>query len=459
MRRSLTQGDVFTILLRFSLPFLLTNLLQALYGACDLLIVGRFADAAGVAAVATGGQVMQTITGLAIGLTTGGTVVVAQKFGGGHRRETSDAAATVLLVFTALSLAMTLIALSMTGPICFVMRVPPEAIGYAREYLAICALGIVPIVGYNALSGILRGLGDSQTPFLFMIAACAANIFGDLFLVGKLKMGAKGAAIATVTAQGTCLLLMIVFLIYKGMASCFCQSRPRFKCLAAKSILNVGLPIALQEALVNVSFLIITAILNAMGLAASAAVGVTEKLIVFSMLPTTAFAAAVAAMTAQNQGAGMMERARECLRTGIFLSLLFGAACFLCAQVNAPGLIALFCPDPAVIRAGTGYLRAYSFDCVAVCFVFCINAYLSGSGHALFPLVHSVAATCLVRLPLSWLLSRAPDASMVKIGCAAPAATLLSLALCFIYLRRLDRKAVLCRHSLKLGVFSGNQIV
>lgn len=458
MEKSLTQGDVFTTLLRFSLPFLLTNLLQALYGACDLLIVGRFADAAGVSAVATGGQVMQTVTGLAVGLTTGGTVVVAQKFGSGHRRETFDTAATVLLVFAALSLAMTFATLSLTGPICDVMHAPAEALEATHDYLTVCSLGIVFIVGYNAVSGILRGLGDSKTPFLFIISACAANIAGDLFLVGKLGLGAKGAAMATVAAQAACLILMVVHLAIRGTLLRFCRVRPCFRCVTAKTILGVGLPIALQEGLVNVSFLVITAILNSMGLAASAAVGVTEKLIVFSMLPVTAFAAAVAAMTAQNQGAGFPQRGRECLRTGIFLSLLFGVACFLSAQVNAQGLIALFCRDPAVLQAGIGYLRAYSIDCVVVCFVFCMNAYLSGSGHALFPLLHSVAATCLLRLPLSWLLSRSPNASMIAVGCAAPAASLLSLLLCLLYLHRLDHAPMVHHGRHKKKGFSGGVV-
>lgn len=438
--QSLTQGDVFTTLLRFSIPFLLSNILQACYGASDLFMVGRFADSVGVSAVATGGQVMQTITGLAIGLTTGGTVVIGQHFGARKHREVANTVATVIVVFGLFSLLMTAGTILLIGPICAAMQVPPEALAVTKEYLFICATGILFIVGYNAVGSVLRGLGDSRTPLLFMVIACVINVSTDLLFVGVCRMGAPGAAISTVIAQAASLVLAVIYLVYKGHVRRYRRQAPIFRLYSARDILGVGLPIALQEGLINVSFLIITAIINGMGLVASAAVGVVEKLIVFSMLPTTAFASAVAAMTAQNIGAGLPERARRGLNTGIGLSLLFGLACFLCAQVNAPGLVGLFTTDPAVIGEGALYLRSYSLDCVLVCFVFCMNAYCSGGSHAIFPLVHSLIATFAVRIPLSWLLSRPPAPSMFAIGFAAPAATFLSLLLCEGYLGRLKRR-------------------
>lgn len=429
-KQSLTEGDVFLTLLNFSLPFLGSNLLQALYGASDLFMVGRFSDSAGVSAVATGGQVMQTLTGLAIGLTAGGTVIIAKHFGARRRGDLANAVAASLWVFGGLSLAMTAATLVLIGPVCAFMQVPAQALHVTREYLAICAFGIVFIVGFNAASGILRGLGDSRTPLFFMIAACFINVSTDVLFVGVLRQGAAGAAVSTVIAQAASLLLAFLYLVKKGYLRHYRRSRPVFHIGAARDILGVGIPVAMQDGLVNVSFLIITAIINGMGIVASAAVGVVEKLIVFSMLPTTAFASAVAAMVAQNQGAGRKKRARECLNTGIGLSLLFGVACFFCAQLNARGLVSIFTKDPAVIRTGAQYLRAYSMDCIIVCFVFCMNTYFSASGQALFPLVHSMAATFLVRIPLSWFLSRPAHGSMFAIGLAAPAASLVSLLLC-----------------------------
>lgn len=438
MRQSvnLTEGDVFLTLFHFSMPFLFTNLLQACYGASDLFMVGRFADSTAVCAVAVGSQVMQTITGLAVGLTAGGTVLVAQHFGARNKRGVAGAVAAMLVVFGALALLMTAGAVLFVDPICRAMQVPAQAMEDTRDYLLVCAAGIVFIVGYNAVGSILRGLGDSRTPLLLMVAACITNVATDLLFVGVLHGGAHGAAVSTVLAQVLSLLLAFLFLLARGHMAQYRRAKPVFHLCCARDLLRMGLPIAAQEGLVNVSFLLITAVVNGMGLVASAAVGVVEKLIVFSMLPSTAFAAAVAAMTAQNYGAGLLGRARVGLRVGIGLSLMFGVTFFLCAQINGPGLVSLFTNDPAVILEGARYLRSYSFDSMLVCFVFCMNSFFSGSSRPLFPLVHSAAATFAVRVPLSWLFSKLPGASLAQVGLAAPAATLLSLALCLLYLHR-----------------------
>lgn len=432
---SLTEGDVTVSLLRFSIPFLLTNILQACYGASDLFMVGHFSDAVGVSAVATGGQVMQMITGLAIGMTAGGTVVVARHFGARRRSAVANAAATILVMFGILSLLITAATALLVTPICRLMQVPPDAFNTTREYLLICSAGICFIVAYNAVCSILRGLGDSKTPLLFMIAACVINVSTDLLFVGLFRMGAPGAAISTVIAQAASVGLILIFLSCKGLLQRYRKRKPCFVLHSARDILGVGLPIALQEGLVNLSFLVITAVINTLGLIASAAVGVVEKLIAFSMLPPTAVASAVAAMTAQNIGAGLPDRAHQCRKIGIRLSLLFGAAFYLCAQINGAGLVSFFTNDPAVIHAGALYLRSYSIDCMLVCFVFCTNSYFSGSGHAVFPLVHSLISTLLLRIPLSYCFSRLPDAGLYLVGFAAPAASLLSVLLSASFLR------------------------
>lgn len=441
MRRgALTEGRVGSTLLGFSLPFLLSNLLQALYGATDLFMVGRFADPASICAVATGSQVMQMLTGLVVGLTTGGTVRIAQHYGARRGREAANSAATMLGLFGGMAVGIALLFLACLGPVCRLMQVPLEALGATREYLFVCSCGIVFIVGYNVVSGILRGMGDSRTPLMFVAAACVTNIAADYVLVGRLHLGALGAAAATVFAQAASLVAAGLFLLGRGYCGRFRRWNPRPQVVEAKQILGVGGPIAMQDGLVNLSFLAITAIINAMGITAAAAVGVAEKLIMFSMLPTTAFASAVAAMTAQNSGAGKMCRARRCLRAGILFSLVFGVLCFALAQGAGPWLVGLFTNDTAVIAAGDLYLKSYSLDCVLVCLVFNLNSYFSGSGHAVFPLVHSLIATFAVRIPVSYWLSRAAGATLWEIGTAAPGATLLSLVLCAIFYEKSKKK-------------------
>ena len=456
--RLLTQGKPFPTLLRFSVPFLLANILQACYGASDLFMVGRFSDSIGVSAVATGGQVMQTITGLSIGLTAGGTVLIGRYFGARQRHNIAHAVKTMVVVFSMLSLLLTTITILFLGPICSLMRVTVQAAEITRQYLFICACGILFIVGYNVISGILRGLGDSRTPLILITVACIINVSTDLLFVGVLRMGAPGAAISTVLAQAASLLLAVIYLFVKGHLRQYRRSAPCFRLYAAKDMLASGLPIALQEGLVNVSFLILTAMVNSMGLIASASVGVVEKLIVFSMLPTTAFSAALSAMTAQHYGAGLMARARRCLHLAIGLSLVFGFACLTLAQWRPSALIGLFTSDIEIIAQGTLYLRSYSLDCVLVCFVFCINAFLSGSGHSLFPLIHSLAATFLVRIPFSYWLIHTKAPSMFLIGFAAPAASFLSVLLCQGFLdkhypkeRNLSKNSTLHFHRFRMG--------
>ncbi len=438
--RRLTEGNPFAALLRFSLPFLLSNILQACYGASDLFMVGRFSDSIGVSAVATGGQVMQTITGLSIGLTAGGTVLIGRYFGARQKQNIAHAVKTMVVVFGVISLLLTIAALLLLGPVCALMQVPPQALECTRQYLSVCACGIVFIVGYNVVSGILRGLGDSRTPLILITISCVINVSTDLLFVGALRMGAFGAAVSTVLAQIIGLLLAVLYLGGKGLLRKYRRSGPCFRLYAAKGMLSAGLPIALQEGLVNVSFLILTAMINSLGLIASASVGVVEKLIVFSMLPTTAFSAALSAMTAQHYGAGLMDRARHCMRLSVGLSLIFGTGCLLLAQWNAPAMVGLFTNDPRVITVGALYLRSYSLDCVLVCFVFCMNAFFSGGGHTLFPLIHSLISTCLVRIPLSWLLIHAAEPSMFYIGFAAPAASFLSILLCQWFISKYYQK-------------------
>ena len=449
-KQLLTEGNVFTTLIKFSLPFLFSNILQAAYGAADLLIVGQFADPSSISAVATGSQIMQTVTGLCIGLATGGTVVIGQHFGSGNKQGWLTAIQSILVLFALLSGLLTFGLVSFLSPLCTIMQTPTEAFESTKQYLFICSGGILFILGFNAVSAILRGFGDSKTPLLFVSIACFTNIAGDLLLVGKFQMGAVGAAIATVGAQAVSLLLSIVFLLLRRYWKKFWYQTVRFQVCSVQKILAIGLPIALQEGLINVSFLIITAIVNTMGVTASAAVGIVEKLIVFSMLPTTAFASSVSAMTAQHYGAGLLHRARSGLKYGIFLSVLLGLPFFLCSQWKGELLLRLFTADPDVIRAGVSYLRSYSLDCILVCFVFCMNAYFSGCGYSLFPLLHSLAATITLRIPVSYLFSHCLTPSMFAIGCAAPLATMLSLILCILYLFFLSkqqsktRKKTLC---------------
>lgn len=432
----LTQGKVPYVLLQFAVPYLLANVLQALYGGADLFVVGQFDDAASVAGVAIGSQVMQTVTGIILGLTTGITVLIGIATGARNHRELASIIGSSVWLFGIVGAGLTLVMTVCHNPIAVMMHTPVEAMADTEHYLLICSLGIPFIIGYNVVCGILRGLGDSRTPLYFVALACVINIVLDFVLVGGFHLRAMGAAIATVASQGISFLSALWFLHRRGFNFEFSRRDIRLSRYISLRVLTLGAPIALQDALVNVSFLIITVFVNQMGVVASAALGVVEKIIVFAMLPPMAISSAVAAMTAQNYGAGLTERMNRCLRAGIGMALVFGVSVCVYSQFFPETLTAIFTNEKAVIAMGAEYLHGYSIDCIIVSFVFCINSYFSGQGNSWFPMIHSLIATFLFRIPLSWLFSHIDPTSLFWMGFAPPLATSVSLLICFWYLHR-----------------------
>ena len=436
----LTQGSVPRVLLRFAGPFLIANILQALYGGADLFVVGQYDGAASVAGVAIGSQVMQTVTGIILGLTTGTTVLIAIATGAKNDREAAATIGTSICFFTAIGTLLTLAMTVFHESIAAAMHTPEEAMNDTKHYLLICSVGIPFIMGYNVVCGILRGLGDSKTPLYFVTLACVINIVLDFILVGYCGMRAAGAAIATVLSQGISFSTALCFLYRRGFRFRFTRKNIRFNPHLSKRIVTLGGPIALQDALVNISFLLITVIVNRMGVIASAGLGVVEKIIVFAMLPPMAISSAVAAMTAQNFGAGQLQRMNRCLYAGIGMALVFGISMCTYAQFLPETLTGIFTNDSAVAAAAADYLKGYSIDCIIVSFVFCINSYFSGQGNSWFPMIHSLIATFLFRIPLSYLFSRIDPSSLFIMGFAPPLSTTVSLLICVWYLKINQRK-------------------
>lgn len=431
----LTKGSVPKVLMQFAMPYLLANVLQALYGGADLFVVGRFDDAASVAGVAIGSQVMQTVTGIILGLTAGITVLIGIATGARDEKKAAATIGSAVWLFAIIGAVLTLLMTVWHDTIATAMHTPPEAMTDTRHYLLICSLGIPFIIGYNVVFGIMRGLGDSRSPLYFVALACVINIVLDFVLVGGCHMRAAGAATATIASQGISFAAALCYLHRKGFRFPSTRRDIRLNGILSKRIIKLGTPIALQDALINISFLIITVIVNRMGVTASAALGVVEKLIVFAMLPPVAISSAVAAMTAQNYGAGLTDRMNRCLKSGIGMALVFGTAFCIYSQFLPETLMGIFTNDAPVIELGAEYLHGYSIDCIIVSFVFCINSYFSGQGNSLFPMVHSLIATFLFRIPLSWIFSHIAPTSLFPMGFAPPLATMVSLAICLWYLK------------------------
>lgn len=445
-KQNFTEGRIFAPLIGFALPVLLALFLQTMYGAVDLLIVGRFGgDLAGVfvSAVSTGSQLMQAITVTVTGLAMGLTVFVGNRIGAGERQEAGKIIGSGIVLFGIVAVAITVIAVLAAPLLAQVMNAPEEAFASTVSYIVICSAGAVFIVAYNLVGSIFRGIGDSKMPLITVAIACVLNIGGDLLLVAGFGMGAAGAAIATVFAQAISVLLSLFIIRRRELPFHFSLKYIRLKGDYITRILQLGIPIALQDLLVSISFLAIIAIVNSLGLTESAGVGVAEKTCVFLMLVPSAYIQSMSAFVAQNIGAAKYERARKALWCGIASSLVVGAVMGCFTFFRSDLLAGIFARDAEIIAAAADYLKAYAIDCVLTSFLFCFIGYFNGCGSTTFVMLQGIVGAFCVRVPVSWLMSRQTVVSLFHIGLATPASTVVQIVLCGIYfailLRRQDR--------------------
>lgn len=438
-----TEGGILLPLVQFALPVLLALFLQAMYGAVDLLVVGKFGSSADVSAVSSGSQVMTTLTNLVSSFAMGTTILLGQQIGCGESKKGGRTVGTAITMFAALALAMTLVLVLFAPGISHAVHAPEEAFAQTVSYVRICGAGMLAIVAYNLIGCIFRGLGDSRTPLLTVAIACVFNIAGDLLLCAGFHMGTRGAAFATVFAQVASVFLSLLLIRQKTLPFTMCRKDIRLHIKSMKRMLLLGAPIALQDLLVNISFLIILAIVNGMGVVASAGVGVAEKVCVFIMLISTAFMQSISAFVAQNYGAGRMDRAQSALRYAIGLSFVIGICMFCLTYFHGDAPAAIFSSDGEVVEAAADYLRAYGIDCLFTSIFFCFTGFFNGIGQTRFVMVQGIIGALLVRVPVSWLMSRGADATLFHIGLATPCSSFVQLLLCLGFLLQLRRKGIL----------------
>lgn len=432
-------GPILAPLLHFALPLMLSQLLQAFYGGVDLMVVGRFAGTASVSAVAVGSQIMQALTVLVTGLTMGVTVLVGKAVGAGDREAAGRVVAGQVRLFALVTVVLTAGMLALTPAITAWMNVPPEAVPETMRYVRICSAGILFITAYNGIGGIFRGLGNSRSPFLFVLIACLVNVVLDIVFVGALGMNASGAALATVMAQASSVVFSLLYMSRHPLPFSVRAQWNKGR-QAVGGILRLGAPIAMQDFLTTLSFLIIISIVNSLGLVASAGVGIAEKLFIFLSITPVSFMSALSTFTAQNMGADQPARARAALFSAMRVSLCFGAAMFALTFWGGGLLASLFSSDTAVIEAAAQYLRGSSGENLINALTFCMLGYFNGREHTAFVMAQGLCTAFLVRIPLSYLLSLLPGAGMLTISLAIPATALVSLALCVGYLTVLHRR-------------------
>ena len=439
MNDDFTSGKILAPLLRFAVPVVFALFLQAMYGAVDLLIVGQFASSADVSAVSTGSQIMQTFTGLVSSFAMGITVFIGQKIGEGNAKESNRIIGAGIFLFGVIGVVMSLVVTFAAGPVAAIMQAPAEAFDYTVSYIRICGAGLIVIIAYNLIGSIFRGFGDSDTPFKTVLIACGANIAGDLLLVAVFHMGAAGAAIATVAAQAVSVVISLFLIKRKKLLTGFSTSLIKWNRGISRKIVQIGTPIAMQDLLVGISFLVIMAIVNLLGVVASAGVGVAEKLCTFLMLVPIAFMQSMAAFVAQNRGAGKPDRAIKALKYALAVSCAFGFTMALLSFFKGEALASLFANDVAVIAAAAEYLKAYSIDCLLTCFLFCFIGFFNGMEKTRFVMIQGVAGAFIVRVPVSFIMSRVFKGSLFAIGLATPCSSVLQILLCLVAYRKLKK--------------------
>lgn len=433
------KGRILPPLIKFALPLMLSQLLQALYGAVDLIVVGHYGTTADFSAVATASQLMQGITGIIIGLTTGVTVLIGQAIGSGNSKRAGEISAGMTKLLIIISLVFFAVLTLFAPQALDLLKIPLSAKAAGTVYIRICAAGVIFISAYNAISGLFRGVGNSKMPLLFILIACIVNIIGDIILVGVFKMGAAGAALATVLAQTVSVIFSVIYILRGGLP--FKITKESFKARGAVGrILKTGVPIALQDFLTRVSFLILTAILNSLGLVASASIGISEKLFLFLSIIPISFMSALSAFVAQNVGAGNRERAYKSLKISVGISFIFGILTFVATFFFPEILAAAFEKNPEVIAAAARYQRGCAAEHLFISVFFCMLGYFNGLGKTDFVMFQGIFTAFAVRIPLSYLLSRGASPDLFKIGLAVPASALVSFLLCLIYLIYLNKK-------------------
>lgn len=437
-----TQGSILKKLVFFMLPVLGALILQAAYGAVDLLVVGRFGSTSGLSAVSTGSQVLNLVTFVVIQFAMGITVLIARYLGEKKPQQIGAVIGGAVVVFALISIGLFIIMVCFARPISVLMQAPAEAVDLTSQYVRICGSGIFFIVAYNLMSAIFRGLGDSKSPLLFVLVACIVNVIGDLFFVAVLHKDAAGAAVATVMAQALSVVFAVILLLKKELPFAIKKSNFRFN-LQCKKFLKIGLPLALQECLTQLSFLALCAFINRLGLEASSGYGVACKIVNFAMLVPSALMQSMASFVSQNVGAGKTKRAKKSMFTGIGVGLTVGFFVFLLVLFKGDMLAGFFSTDAGVVQKGYDYLKGFALETIVTAVLFSMVGYFNGNNKTLWVMAQGLIQTLLVRMPLAYFMSIQPNASLTKIGLAAPVSTIVGIILnvgFFLYLERANRK-------------------
>lgn len=445
MEKNLTTGSVFKNIVVFSLPYFLSYLLQTLYGMADLYIIGQFEDVASTTAVSIGSQVMHMLTVMIVGLAMGATVFIGQSIGGDDKKKAARGIGNTVTLFMVVSVVLTVILVVLVRPIISVMSTPADAVPGTVNYLTICFIGIPFITAYNVISAIFRGMGDSKSPMYFIAVACAANIGLDYLFMGVCHIGPAGAALGTTLSQAISVIVSLAVILKRKMGVSVSKADFKPQHPVMGKILKIGVPVAFQDGLIQIAFIVITIIANHRGLNDSAAVGIVEKVMSFLFLIPSSMLSTVSALGAQNIGANKPKRAVATLRYAAMLAVDFGIVVAVTMQLIAEPVVSLFtdastAEGAEVARLGGQYLRGYVWDCIFAGVHFCFSGYFCAVGKSGISFIHNLSAILLMRIPGVYLTSKMFPTTLFPMGLATASGSLISVIICIIAFALLTRK-------------------
>ena len=398
-----TEGSIPKQIIAFALPFMFANTLQILYSTVDMIIVGQAIGSSGISAVSTSSHVMNLLSMFSLGFCTGGQIIISQLIGAGKRSDVKAAIHTLMVIIAGFAVLMMAVGLLLHRQILTVLNTPPEAYDMARDYLMICCLGIAFSFGYNLLSAVFRGIGDSWHPFIFIMIAALTNLVLDILFVMGFGWGVPGAAIATVIGQSASFLLALFYISrHKAELGFDGVSSGGFNRAYARSLVRLGIPFALQSCAINISTLFVNGLINSQGVAVSATYGVGTKIEEFMNQTTMGIGYAVASMVGQNLAAGKFGRIRSVMwYSWLFAGIMYVTYAVILLAVPEK-VFSIFSDDPAVLELSRTFVSAFMWGLLAFIIARGTRGFLQGVGNAKLSLLFSILDAFVIRIIFSY---------------------------------------------------------
>ncbi|MBU5592139.1 MATE family efflux transporter [Clostridium sp. MSJ-4] len=431
--KDMTKGSEAKLIFNFALPMFIGNIFQQLYNTVDSVIVGRALGKEALGAVGASNPIMFLLISLIIGVAMGSSILISQYFGARDMDKVKKTIDTAYIFLFIASIAVTIVGVIFSGPILRFMKTPDSIIHQAKSYLNVIFIGIIAMFGYNSISAILRGLGDSKTPLIFLIISTVINIVLDIVFVLVFNWGVAGAAWATVIAQTCSFIFGIHHLNKTHDVFKFNVRDMKFDNKIFKESIRIGLPSGVQQMLFSFGMIAMQTMVNKFGADTVAAFTAASRVDTFASMPIMNFGAAISTFVAQNIGAGKMERVKKGYGSTLVMSTVICLIITIAMQLWGTNLVRLFNKDPRVTVIGTEYLKIISIFYVVISAMFITNGVLRGAGDTIFPMINSILSLWLIRIPIAYTLS--PRLGSKGIWWSMPIAWSFGLVLTYSYYR------------------------